>query len=631
MIPKLFSQMWTAFAPAIGNHLWQSTLFAGVAGVLTLGLRKDHARVRYWLWLAASVKFLIPFSLLIGIGSSLAWIPGFAALRSAVIGSAALRSPAAPRPLYFAIEEISQPFTQSTTIAPAASATVFSSLIHLLPALLAGVWLCGFLVVLFVWCARWRRVSAAMRDAVPLREGRELEALRRLESAGEIREPIEMLVSPGSLEPGIFGIARPVLIWPAGISEHLGGAHLEAVLAHEILHVRHRDNLSAAIHMLVEAIFWFYPLVWWLGARLVEERERACDEDVLELGSDRQVYAESILKVCEFCVGSQLACVSGVTGADLKKRMVHIMTDRILLKLNFTRKVLLSAALFVSVALPVIFGLLNATQNRAEAQSADATASAPAYNVTSIKVDKSEGKKTFFKVSVSPDGLTIAGTTLRSLIEEAYGVQPDQISSTPGLLGSERYDIDAKTDKSVADELQSLDQDQRLAANQRMLQQLLANKFKLMVHSEAKVLPQYALTIAEGGSKLQKATPGDTYANGVKDPLGHTGGNLMFAMGKGGSVTGQGVPIANLVGLLSRQLGRTVVDKTGLTGNYDFTLQWTADESPRTPDGTPLPTTLSSILTAVQEQLGLKLETQTGPVQILVIDHVEVPSAELSQ
>jgi bla regulator protein blaR1 len=611
MIPRLFFEMWTAFAPALGNHLWQSTIFAGVAGLLTLTLRKDHARVRYWLWLAASVKFLIPFSLLTGIGGRLAWFRASAATQT---------------PFYFVMEEVGQPFTQPTTIAPSA-ATVFSSLIHLLPAFLAGAWLCGFVAVLFVWYARWRRISAAQREAVPLREGREVEALRRLESVGEIREPIELLVSRGSLEPGIFGIARPVLIWPEGISEHLGEAHLEAVLAHEILHVRRRDNLSAAIHMLVEAIFWFYPLVWWLGARLVEERERACDEDVLELGSEPQVYAESILKVCEFCVGSQLACVSGVTGADLKKRMVYIMTARIIHKLNFTRKLLLSAALFASVALPVIFGLLNATQNRAEAQSADATTSTPAYNVTAIKVDKSEGKKTFLKVSVSPDGLTIVGTTLRSLIEEAYGVQPDQISNTQtGLLGAERYDIDAKTDKSAADELQSLNPDQRLAANQHMLQQLLADKFKLVVHSEAKVLPQYALTIAEGGPKLHKATPGDTYSNGIKDPLGHTGGNLMFAMGKGGSVTGQGVPITNLVGLLSRQLGRTVVDKTGLTGNYDFTLQWTPDGSARGPDGTPSSATLDSILTAVQEQLGLKLEPQTGPVRILVIDHVEAPA-----
>src|SRR5207248_8552793 len=151
-----------------------------------------------------------------------------------------------------------------------------------------------------------------------------------------MQQRIELLSSRASLEPGIFGIAQPVLVWPEGISERLDDAHLEVILAHELWHVRRRDNLAAALHMVVEAIFWFHPLVWWLGARLVEERERACDEEVLQSGSERQVYAESILKICEFCVGSSLACVSGVTGADLKKRIVHIMTKNVASKLNLS-------------------------------------------------------------------------------------------------------------------------------------------------------------------------------------------------------------------------------------------------------------------------------------------------------
>lgn len=80
----------------------------------------------------------------------------------------------------------------------------------------------------------------------------------------------------------------------------LTDAQLESVIAHELCHVRRHDNLAAALHMLVEAVFWFHPLVWWIGARLVDERERACDEEVVRLGSDPQIYAESILKVCEF-------------------------------------------------------------------------------------------------------------------------------------------------------------------------------------------------------------------------------------------------------------------------------------------------------------------------------------------
>ena len=322
MIPKYLSAVWAAIALAMGNHLWQSTLCLVVAALLTLVLRKNHAQARYGLWLAASVKFLIPFSLLVGIGSHLA-------------------RPRALRPtepgFFFVMEEASQPFRQPTerVIPPFVRSTTLSNLVHLLPPVLVALWLCGFVVVLFVWYARWRRISAALREAAPLSEGREVEALRRMERLGGIRKRIELLLSPASLEPGIFGIARPVLVWPKGISERLDDAQLEAILAHEVWHVRRRDNLAAAIHMVVEAIFWFHPLVWWLGARLVEERERSCDEAVLALGSERQVYAESILKTCEFCVESPLACVSGVTGADLTERIVRIMTQHLSNKLSF--------------------------------------------------------------------------------------------------------------------------------------------------------------------------------------------------------------------------------------------------------------------------------------------------------
>src|SRR5205814_2016518 len=222
------------------------------------------------------------------------------------------------------------------------------------------------------------------RNAVPLREGREVEALRRAEHLVGIRKRIELLLSGATLEPGIFGIVRPVLVWPQGISGRLNDAHLEAVLAHEVWHARRRDNLAAALHMVVEAIFWFHPVVWWLGTRLVEERERACDEEVLELGSERRVYAESILKTCEFCVESPLACASGVTGADLKKRIVRIMTDRVARKLDFSRKLLLRALGLIGVASPVVFGILHGTQILAESRAQNTTGEATPINPSAL-------------------------------------------------------------------------------------------------------------------------------------------------------------------------------------------------------------------------------------------------------
>ena len=111
--------------------------------------------------------------------------------------------------------------------------------------------------------------------------------------------PSQIRSSPGLLEPGVVGLFRPILLLPAGIAERLQPPQLEAVLAHELCHVRRRDNLTSAIHMIVEAVFWFHPLVWWIGARLVEERERACDEAVLSLAMQPHDYAEGILNVCK--------------------------------------------------------------------------------------------------------------------------------------------------------------------------------------------------------------------------------------------------------------------------------------------------------------------------------------------
>jgi bla regulator protein blaR1 len=629
MIPKSLSDMLTALAPALGDHLWQSTVFALACAALNVFLRKNHARARYGLWLAASLKFLVPFSVLVSIGSHLAWTR-----------TAAPRTGAG---LYFAIEEASRPFTQTMAAAPAISQNDHSTILPRLilslililpwPFLLAALWLCGFVAVLALWYVRWQQISATMRDAARLEQGREVETLRRIERIAGLRRPTEMLLSRSSLAPGIVGIVHPTLLWPEGISEHLENAHLEAILAHEVWHVRRRDNLMSAVHMLVEALFWFHPLVWWLGARLVDERERACDEAVLELGSERRVYAESILKTCEFSLGSPLPCISGVAGADLRHRIVHIMTRPVVRKLGLRNKILLSVATIVAIATPIVFGLVSGMPQSATPDKADAANRTFSYEVASIKPEKSGTM--MFRVFNTPDGFT-ATTTLLALIRVAYGIEDNQISGAPGWVNSDRYNVEAKMDQATADTIRKLGEAQIEPVRQHMLQELLAERFKLAIHRETKELPIYSLVVAKGGPKLQEAKPGDTYPNGIKGPDGRPmrPGSHMMRMGRG-ELTAQSIVMAQMAHLLTQQTGRTVVDNTGLKGNYDFTLHWTPDQSSpmfNGPGGGPGPDSSTSsesgpsIFTAVQEQLGLKLESQKGPVEILVIDHVEKPS-----
>jgi len=613
MIPNYLSPVWTAFAPALGNHLWQSTLFAITAGLLTLVLRKNRARGRYWLWLAASVKFLIPFSLLVGIGSHLAWSRDSAGTRAG---------------LYFAMEEVSLPFTQPTmsAISRATLATVSASLIHLLPMLLTTVWFCGFVLVLCVWYVRWRRISAAIQGAVPLREGREVGLLRRIERRGGVRKGIEILLSQASVEPGIFGISRPVLVWPYGISERLEDAHLEAILAHELSHVRRRDNLAAAMHMVVEATFWFHPLVWWLGARLLQERERACDEEVLELGSDRQVYAESILKTCEFCVGSPLACVSGVTSADLKKRIVRIMTLRLADKLNFGKIALLAVIGTSAVAGPVVFGLFNSPYARAQSPQNTSAAPMPSFEVASVKLNHSADGPALMRVL--PSRFIIIRWTTRALIAFAYGVRETQVFAGPTWINSERYDIEAKIEESRVKEAATLPHPRRGEQNLLMMQKLLEERFKLKVNRETKELPIYALVVGKDGPKFSE----------TKDPLpSPVSDNAQLPIRQqkttwdDGKLVMMGASVGDLVELLSRHVGREVFDETGLKGTYDFTLQWTTEaQAPVFGDDSgkaPSPDSSEpSIFTTIQEQLGLKLQSQKGPVKVVVVEHIEKPS-----
>jgi uncharacterized protein (TIGR03435 family) len=170
---------------------------------------------------------------------------------------------------------------------------------------------------------------------------------------------------------------------------------------------------------------------------------------------------------------------------------------------------------------------------------------------------------------------------------------------------------------------------------QGTLQTLLADRFKLKLHLETKALQQYALVVAEDGPRLQQSTAGDTHPNGIRglDGLGRPG--LMHMDMEKGLLTVQGLGMADLAGLLSRQLNSNVFDKTALTGNYDFTLHWTPDErqlalfkgmpsGQHEIDNTSAPESSGpSIFTALQEQLGLELKSQMGPAQILVIDHAE--------
>jgi uncharacterized protein (TIGR03435 family) len=284
-----------------------------------------------------------------------------------------------------------------------------------------------------------------------------------------------------------------------------------------------------------------------------------------------------------------------------------------------------------------LFGMLNPTVGRSQSQTQSTPTVAPeyTYDVAFVKPSKPGNRDSMsMSMTPTPDGFAATNVTLQMLITLAYGVDDDQITHAPNWLDADRFDVGAKMDGSVMDQLQKLTKDENKLARQHMLQALLADRFKLTIHRETKALPAYSLVIAKNGPKLKEAKSGDTYPNGFVTPAGRGGaGQLMLsASATGYKFVAQGIPFPTLVNWLSTQLRRPVSDKTGLTGNYDVTLTYSLDYGQfRTPsDGTSLPpapdATSPSLLTAVHEQLGLKLESGKGGGETIVIDHVEKPS-----
>lgn len=323
------------------NHLWQSTLFILAVGCLTWFLRKNSARMRYCLWLTASAKFLIPFALLIAIGAQVPWPRG------------AIQATEAP--FSWIAHQGATPVMQfgESGLNAIPPATHASSDSHSVLVALGGLWAFGALVVAARWFTRWLLVRRALRAAT--------------ETNLEFVIPVR--VSSSQLEPAVVGILRPVLLLPTDLEQRLTPEEMRTVLAHEHCHVVWRDNLAAAIHMLVEALFWFHPLIWRLGKRLVDERERACDEHVLAAGHSRTTYAEGILKVCEHYLRSRLTCVAGMSGSNLKDRINAITTNSRIERLNAVRKLLITAAACTVIAAPIAVGIFTSTQAHAQAQA----------------------------------------------------------------------------------------------------------------------------------------------------------------------------------------------------------------------------------------------------------------------
>lgn len=271
----------------------------------------------------------------------------------------------------------------------------------------------------------------------------------------------------------------------------------------------------------------------------------------------------------------------------------------------------------------------------------DASPDLPKFDVATIKPSSdTDGRRMFMFV---PGGISISGMPVQMLLTEAFHVEDDHIIGAPGWVKSNRYDVQAKVSPDDAPKLDKLKFDDRRS----MILPLLVERFNLKYHHETREMTGYALVVAKGGPKMKAsevqppppdAKPPDSGAGakpgdpGAQRPQQR---RMLRFMGPG-HLEAEGSDTVMLARVLSQQLGRTVTDKTGLTGNYDYKLQWTPDDAPPPMPGGPgggaphndngTDAVGPSLFTAVQEQLGLKLESSKGMADVIVIDHIDLPS-----
>lgn len=256
----------------------------------------------------------------------------------------------------------------------------------------------------------------------------------------------------------------------------------------------------------------------------------------------------------------------------------------------------------------------------------------PSFEVTSIKINTTPPAVGEIRFP-GPSGEFTASISTKILIVLAYNVKDFQISGAPNWTAAQVYDIDAKEDSSTAAKLAQVPAEERVAQVRLMLQSLLADRFHLAIHAATTDVPMFSLVVSKAGRLLGShgdCEPG--HAAPAPAPAQPGQWPVPSCMGRNlpGHIAGLDMPISMLASDLSSLLGETVNDKTGLTANYNVVLNWTPDaDQPRLPPGAPFPQpdpNGPSLQDALEDQLGLKLVPTKGPVDTIVIDHIEEPT-----
>ncbi|HTA44199.1 MAG TPA: M56 family metallopeptidase [Bryobacteraceae bacterium] len=422
-----------------------------------------------------------------------------------------------------------------------------------------------------------------------------------------------LLFSSEVSSPIAVGFGKPAVILPVSLASDLDKADFDHVVLHEAAHLARMDDWTNLAARALEAVLALHPVVLWVLGRIEREREMACDEWVVVRTGQARSYAASLARMYELrWTRHEEALASGVFGRGSRVvGRIELLARR---GREFSGRVSARRLVFsMFVLLALVAAGSRAPRWIAFAQSTPR----PSFEVASVKPgNPNSGRFGFGRRS---NEFIADNAPLSILISAAYNVQVHQIFGGPKWVNTDRFTIEAKPNAAtpIPEGPEGMNQ------LNLMLQSLLQERFKLALHRETRTEQVYELVVAKGGPKLIKsAGPGADSRTGI------------WNTDRPGEVAGYDVAVANLVALVSQRLGAPVVDKTGLSAKYDFKLSFMVEptQQDRALFGAPPPEAvppadsgLPSIFTALQDQLGLKLEATKGPVEVLVIDSAEKP------
>jgi uncharacterized protein (TIGR03435 family) len=603
----LSAQPWVArLGWTLVHFLWQGLAIGALYSVVRRAGKESSPRRRYLIACAALAAMLAaPIATYFVTGSA----EPVAAMRSPSALTVARSSDSGTS---FALS------ASETAQANAAVETIWSDWV--LPSVVM-LWLAGSLVFWGRLAGGWMTAARLRTHLTRMAPYEWQQTLDRLRSRLWIARPVRLLVSGLVETPTVVGWLRPVVLMPLGALAGLPVEHVEALLLHELAHIRRHDYLVNMLQSIAEALLFYHPAVWWISGHIRAERELCCDDLAVEATGDAFTYAVALADLESFRP-SHTQTALAANGGCLADRIARILGQRRPETSTFWAPGL-SGAILLAITACAVFG-----------QSAEH----PKFEVASIKPTPDNARQAA-GLRPLPGGRLIAqNLSVRNLISNAYHLKDFQIIGGPEWTRSDGFDLEAKGESRATREQSML-----------MLQSLLEDRFQLKYHHETRDFPVYALVVAKGGSKLPRPKEGgcvkvDPAAPPPPGPGATPCGSINIgASPKGFNMYGGDVPISELVSQLSRALGRPVLDKTAITANFDLRLNFISDDTltgMMEEWGTVLghretmmaasaagdPYAGPNILTALQEQLGLKLESTKGPVEIMVIDHVERPS-----